>query len=313
MGNYAIELSRGCSRNVVARCHFHDLAAGGVKLGEPTIRPDGPERSVGNVVEDCHIHDGGHGFHQAIGVWIGQSPNNRISHNDIHDFDYTGISVGWTWGYGPALATGNLIEKNLVHDLGHGMLSDMGGIYTLGLHRGTVIRGNVFHDISAYNYSGWGIYLDEGTTDILAEDNLVYRTTHGGFHQHYGRDNVVRNNIFALGRDAQLRRTRVEPHRSFTFERNIVYWERGPLLDGEWGELKADFRCNLHWRTENPAAVEFAGQTWAQWRARGADADSRIADPRFAAPDRAEFRLQPDAPAFGLGFRPLAADAGPRK
>src|SRR5262249_24423663 len=67
VGNYAIELGRGCSRNVVARCHLHDLAAGGVKLGEPTIRPEGPQRSSGNVVEDCHIHDGGHAFHQAVG------------------------------------------------------------------------------------------------------------------------------------------------------------------------------------------------------------------------------------------------------
>jgi hypothetical protein len=265
-----------------------------------------------NVVEDCHIHDGGHGFHQAIGVWIGQSPNNRVARNHIHDFDYTGISVGWTWGYGPALATGNVIEQNLVRDLGHGMLSDMGGIYTLGLHRGTVIRGNVFHDISAHNYGGWGIYFDEGTTEIRAEDNLVYHTTHGGFHQHYGRDNVVRNNIFALGRDAQLRRSRVEPHRSFTFERNIVYWERGPLLDGDWNDVKADFNHNTYWRTEKPSAIDFAGKTWSQWRSRGADAESQIADPRFIAPERADFRLRPDSPAFGLGFKPLAA-AGPRK
>jgi hypothetical protein len=94
VGNYAIELGRGCSRNVVARCQLHDLAAGGVKLGEPTIRPEGPQRSSGNVVEDCHIHDGGHAFHQAVGVWVGQSPDNRVAHNHIHDLDYTGISVG---------------------------------------------------------------------------------------------------------------------------------------------------------------------------------------------------------------------------
>ena len=68
----------------------------------------------------------------------------------------------------------------------------------------------------------------------MAEDNLVYRTTHGGFHQHYGETNVVRNNIFALGRDWQVQRTRPEPHRSFSFVTNLVYFDSGTLLAGDW-------------------------------------------------------------------------------
>src|SRR5262249_5170235 len=127
------------------------------------------------------------------------------------------------------------------------------------------------------------------------------------------RDNVVRNNIFALGRDVQLRRGGVEPHRSFTFERNIVYWERGPLLTGDWSQVKVDFDHNLYWRTEGAGSIDFAGNTWEQWQARGADAHSRIADPRFIAPQRADFTLRPDSPAAEVGFIPLTtADAGPR-
>ena len=125
----------------------------------------------------------------------------------------------------------------------------------------------------------------------------------------------MRNNVFAFGRDAQIRRGGVEPHRSFTFERNIVFWERGPLMarDGDWSQLKADFDHNLYWRTQDSGSIDFAGRTWEQWQALGADDDSRIADPRFQAPSRADFTLKPNSPATALGFKPLAtADAGPR-
>src|SRR5262249_49982280 len=107
----------------------------------------------------------------------------------------------------------------------------------------------------------------------------------------------------------------VEPHRSFTFERNIVFWERGPLMarDGDWSELKAVFDRNLYWRLEDPGSIDFAGSTFEQWQARGADPQSRVAAPPFLAAERGDFRLAPDPPALKLGTAPPPADAGPRK
>ncbi len=312
VSNYGIHLARGCEHNRIVGCELTDLGAGGIQVGEMAVRDDPAQQTHANRVTDNHIHDVGQVFHQAVGIWIGQSYGNRIAHNHIHDLYYTGISCGWTWGYGKALARDNLIAENHVHDLGKGWLSDLGGIYTLGKQPGTVIRGNVFHDITGYRYGGWGIYLDEGSTDIRAEDNLVYRTSHGGFHQHYGQDNVIRNNVFALGRDAQLQRTRAEPHRSFTFERNLVYYRQGKLLQGKWDDDKFVMDYNLYWRVGGEA-VRFGSWSWEQWRAKGRDQHSLIADPLFRDPDHGDFRLKSGSPALRVGFTPPDwSGVGPR-
>ena len=311
LGDYALELGRGCQGNRVTGCEMSDLGAGGVKIGEQEIRDNPAEETFGNTVADCRIHDGGKLFHGAVGVWIGQSADNIITHNLIHDFYYTGISIGWTWGYGRALATGNQVEWNHVHHIGAlsdgdgPILSDMGGIYTLGNQRGTVIRNNLFHDIAGIRYGGWGIYFDEGTTDILAENNIVYRTTHGGFHQHYGKDNIVRNNIFAFGRDGQLQRTRAEPHLSFTFERNIVYWDTGSLLAGNWDGDQFTVSSNVFWRTDGKPLELPAGFQSGR---------SLVADPLFSDPANGDYSLRPGSPAFRLGFKPIeTSQGGPRK
>ena len=81
-----------------------------------------------------------------------QSGRNQIVHNHVRDLNYTAISVGWTWGYGPNQSKGNLIAFNNLHSIGKAMLSDMGGIYTLGVQPGTIIRNNLIHDISSFTY-----------------------------------------------------------------------------------------------------------------------------------------------------------------
>lgn len=301
---YGVHLARGCAHNRVTRCRLFDLGAGGIRVGETAIRDDERQLTHDNAVTDNHVHSVGKTFHQAVGVWVGQSYKNTIANNHIHDLTYTGISCGWTWGYGRSLARGNVIEKNRVHDVGKGLLSDMGGIYTLGIQPGTVIRGNVFHDIDAYQYGGWGIYFDEGSTDIVAEGNLVYRTKHGGFHQHYGKDNVVRNNVFALGKHAQVRRTRPEPHRSFTFERNVIYWKEGKLLDGNWDGDGYRFERNLYWHTGG-GEPRFGKWTLAQWRERGHDREGVVADPLFVDPEKGDFRVRDGSPTSKIGFAPL--------
>jgi hypothetical protein len=242
-----------------------------------------------------------------VGIWVGQSGGNRVTHNEVADLFYTGLSAGWTWGYGESLAKSNLFAFNHVHHLGWGVLSDMGGIYTLGQSQGTVVSNNVFHDIHSYSYGGWGLYTDEGSTGIVFENNLVYDTKSGGFHQHYGRENVVRNNILAFAQLHQIEATRVEPHLSFIFERNIVCWTNSaPLLRGPWDKVQAAMSNNIYW---NPGSAAALAADLRERQAKGRDLKSAVLDPAFVDSGRRDLRLRPESAVFGGGFKPFDPSA----
>jgi hypothetical protein len=105
-----------------------------------------------------------------------------------------------------------------------------------------------------------------------------------------------------------------EPHRSFTFERNIVYYRTGELLSSVWsgGTDRITLDHNLYWKADG-TPPRFPAGDLADWQKQGFDGHSRVADPRFEDPDHDDFRLKAGSPAGALGFRPLdLASVGPR-
>lgn len=312
VGRYGLSLGVGCGRCLVDRCELVDLGAGGVMIGATVAGGRSIARVTENTIRDSTIAHGGRLHPAGIGIWIGQADRTTIEHCEIADFTYTGISVGWTWGYGPSPAERNRIAGNHIHHLGHGVLSDMGGVYTLGVSPGTIVEGNLIHDIVSHDYGGWGLYTDEGSSGIVMRGNVVHRASSGSFHQHYGKDNLIENNILASARDWQLQRTRVEDHVSFRFERNIVWWDSDtPLAKGDWNE-RIVARDNCYWH--DGEAVTFPdGLSLKARQKANLESGSIVADPGFADPQTGDFTLPRDSPVWDLGFKPIDLAAVGRK
>lgn len=315
-GTYGLWLRRGCKQCRVQQNRLFDLGAGGIRVGEATPARSDAAESTGNLVDNNHIFDGGRVYPAGIGIWVAQSSHNRISHNDIHDLLYSGMSIGWNWDDRPNRTHDNLIELNHVHDLGHGVLSDAGLIYCLGASPGSIIRDNVFHDIWPYDRPpfGWGIYFDATCSGYLCESNLVYNTRSGGvFWNNGGHEHIIQNNIFALSRDNQI--WPFWEKRPNTFQRNIVYFSQGALLvshaEGtlqqrrKAGEPLGTWDNNVYWDTRGPDHLRFFQHPFAEWQALGLDQHSRIADPQFEDVNAHDFRLRPGSPALALGFHPI--------
>lgn len=307
--------SENCS---ITSCMFNEIGANAVYIHGDFVVP----ASTKNIdVTDCHISSYGRIFNNAIGILLTHAIDCDLTNNEIHDGWYTGISVGWNWGYS-ANSTNNInISNNLIYDIGNGWLSDMGAIYTLGIQPDTVIRNNVIYNVGCdegrYGYGGWGVYLDEGSSGILVENNLVYDCSSQTFHQHYGKDNIVRNNIFAFGGDGAFRITRNEEHNSLTLSNNILVTDNATMYalttDPDWFIDDS----NVYWDYANGGNVYsgdsmgfFERKSLVIMTARGYYNNALFADPIFRDAQNRDFTLAENSPALETGFVPFEYDAG---
>lgn len=164
-----------------------------------------------------------------------------------------------------------------------------------------------------YPYSNGRLYADEGSTGIVMENNLVYNCKSSGFTQHYGKTNIIRNNIFANNMKARLEAVRVEDHLSFSFINNIVWFSTGDLLSGSWDKFNIQSDNNLYWDTRTKD-IHFMKYSFEEWKKTGKDVHSIIADPEFANPSDFGFRIRNKMVLSKTGFKefnyPLAGVYG---
>ena len=325
VGEYAVAFGPGCKHNRLEGCELVDMGAGGVKIGHALAHPpavnDMPQALASSLqlaadeemlvshhtIRNCLIAYGGRLHPAAVGVWIGNSPYNVIEHNDVHNFYYTGFSVGWSWGYGPSQAHHNDIGFNHVYDIGQGVLSDMGGIYTLGISPGTVIHDNRFHDVTSYDYGGWGLYTDEGSTGIVMKNNLVYRCSRGRSISITAKRTAWRTISWPLPANSNCSAPgRKNTSRSSSKRTSCTGTTAARCWAATGGTTTSAWTTIVYFHAGSQAITFPGNLTFEQWQKdRGQDQHSVIADPLFENPKQDDFRLKPNSPAMQVGFQPF--------
>jgi len=320
-GGYGLYLIDGCADNLVQRCEVHDLGGGGILIGSrwspydtfghDLPADDAPPEVVGgrNVVDNCYLHGLGRIFRGVVGIFVGHSPDNRITHNELCDLSYSGMIIGRRLDLKFSHAHHNEVAYNHIHHLGDGTMSDMGGIYTEGVSPGTRLHHNLIHDVRRYRYGGWGLYCDQGSTGIQLDHNLVHDCQDGGYMQNTGGPNVLANNILAGHLDRGLinsgRSSNKNVLDALDVRRNVFYTNLGQII-GHYLDDGDDYRFdqNVYWTADGRPPL-FGERDWAAWRQSGQDEHSVIADPLFVDPEQGDYRLRPGSPAEALGFEPI--------
>lgn len=314
----AVKFDKATKNCNVTSCMFNEIGANAVFIHGDFVVP----ATTQNInVTDCHISKYGRIYNNAIGILLTHAIDCSLTNNEIHDGWYTGISVGWNWGYTDNPTNNIKISNNLIYNIGNGWLSDMGGIYTLGIQPDTVISGNVIYNVGcyggAYGYGGWGVYLDEGSSGILVENNLVYDCSSETFHQHYGKDNIIRNNIFAFGGEGAFIITKNEEHNSLTLSNNILVVDNAAIYAFDTEKDWFVDESNLYWDYKNGGNVHsgysmdfFERSNLVTEKLRGYYNSAVFADPLFKDAENRDFTLADNSPALEAGFRPWKYEAG---
>ena len=313
LGGTAVKMKFGVKNSSVENCYFENIAATAIYAGGENCLPEQDNYTQNITIKNNEIYKYGRKFFSAIGIHITFCDTAEVVNNEIHDGYYTGISVGWIWSYDYNATKNVKVSRNLIYNIGQGWLSDMGGIYMLGKQPGTVLSENVIHNVAADpgegGYGGWGIYLDEGSSYMTVEKNLVYACGNQSFNVHYGEGNVIRNNIAALSGEGLVSPgvDKGETHATAVYYNNIfLTYNKAPIYIEMLNPSHFYDNGNLMWSLTEGDELYFDTSeniyTLKMAQDKGFIHFPTVADPGFKDALNFDFTLAEDSPAFALNF-----------
>ena len=302
-------------------------------------------RVEGNVITNNHIHHCGVLKKNCAGVQVFgiTSVDNVISHNRIHHTSDKGITI--QDGFGPLLVECNELHDiaREICDTGAIMVNRWFALEDdEELRHGSVFRFNLIRNVigcGAYHerrkaetrvrtkadgkiwspYYTWGIYFDNSGMRATVFGNIIIGTVLGGVCTPVGdpKQNRIENNIMVGGlvRQADLRISGGSGTGN-RFRRNILCCADGGsalfCISANTSRALAECDCNVYFAAGAEPGVDRMDEqgnvsvmTLEQWRERGFDAHSVVADPMFVDPDHGDYTLSAESPALALGFQPI--------
>lgn len=185
LGSAGVDFADMVQHSEIKGSLFRDIAGNGLQIGRfsevgmETHLPYDPidQREIcshisiqNNYITDVTNEDWG-----CLGIAAGFVKDINISHNEISEIAYSGISVGWGWTKTVNCMRNNIIHANYIHHYAKHMY-DVAGIYTLSVQSKSAITENVVEEIYSPSYvhdpEHWFyLYTDEGSSFIEVKNN----------------------------------------------------------------------------------------------------------------------------------------------
>ncbi|MBT8339839.1 MAG: hypothetical protein HKP58_06960 [Desulfatitalea sp.] len=271
------------------------------------------EDSWANTISDNHISNLGAVYKNigAITLTGRQCSQNTIQHNEIHDISRYGITLKQAGQLNAILCNRISTTNTETYDTGAIEVTQSDAI----ISSNSIIRNNILTDTIGYSHNGkraifssWGIYLDSFASGYTVENNLVYGSAHGAMFIQGGKNNRIRNNIFAEANDAVVFIANFKGASSgLLFENNIVYSTRSNsklLTTNQLSENTLRAENNLYYAGDNTIAIIQASGIGGleAWKKNGYDQNALLSDPMFINPAKGDFSLAENSKAFSIGF-----------
>jgi hypothetical protein len=340
------------AHNVFQNGAIYDVGVHGIRVGTvPAYGDTDANVPQFTVIQNNVIEAFGRIIPTGFGIAAGTGHDNTFTHNDIYDGYHSGIQVcSWNCPPGNSNSRGvfNITSSfNHIYNLGQGITNDFGCIYYAVLDAtGNKILNNKCHDVTdastldADGYAGQGLYLDNGTSNVVVQNNLVYRVSDSNVAQTCGattpgNPNIITNNILAFGRQGAKQQGCAAASSGvllFNFAHNLIFFDNGRpekgcnyCYGGNCAQNQ-NFTSNMYcygpgnnctpnfyiFHTSDKTCTQTNWLTTFQaWQNLGEDTTSYIQDPMFVNPyyPADNFNLQQNSPVGKIGFVPFDESA----